>query len=217
MKVINEYTAKVDKLCSLHKQIEKLKAEAMELEGFFAVKAKSDLVNVKGKTVKYTGSEKNEICATTATSVNISNLGILKKILGKEGFEKFIKKEIKYSIKNAPVGRVFAGITRDEFVTEKPGDVIKEFCRQREIADSLTNKCKGDIHFEKDKQVLMELGGLSEENAEYFAYFFAEAVCGTEFGKIIGTGEYSNDFNKAVEELKKAVCTSVTEKIKVVY
>lgn len=217
MKVINDYAGKVDKLCLLHKQIAKLKAEALELEGFFAVKAKSDLVNVKGKTVKYTGSEKNEICATTATNVNINNLGILKKLLGKEGFERFIKKEIKYSIKSTPVGRVFAGIARDEFVSEKPAEVIKEFCRQREIAEALINKCKGDIHFEKDKQLLMELGGLSEENAEYFAYFFAEAVCGTEFKKIIGTGEYSNDFNKAVEELKKAVCTSLTEKIKVVY
>ena len=212
-----EISAKVDKLCTLQKQMAKLKKEADELSGFFTVQAKKDLGSSKCKSVKYAGSGANEITATTATSIELVHTGILKRVLGKEQYENLVKKEIKYSLKGAPNQRVLAGMVRDEYISSEPKDVINEFCMESTVAEALINKCRGDIHYEDDKKALMQIGGLSERNAEYFAYFISEAFTNESFKKLIAQGEYAEDVQGAVLELKKAVMAKATEKIKVSY
>ena len=210
-----EITSKVDKLCNLQKQMAQLKKEIDELSGFFTVKAKGDLECKKTKSVKYAGTGDNMVTATTSTTLELVHLGVLKKILGKDKYNEIVKKEITYSVKGAKHKRTLAGIANDEYIRSTPRDVISEFCKETGTSQALLNKCKGS--FEKDKKALMEIGGLSEDNAEYFAYFISEALTNNEFTDLISQGEYAENFEKAVNELKKSIIAVKTEKIKVTY
>lgn len=212
-----EIKSKVDELCSLQIQIATLKKKAEELSGYFTVKAKGDLECKKTKSISYAGTGGNLITATTATSLELIHTGILKKLLGKDKYNELVKKETTYSIKGAKHKRTLGGIACGEYIQTTPKEIIGEFCKETGTSQALLNKCKGGSKYESDKKALMEIGGLSEENAEYFAYFISEAFTTKEFKELIADGEYGNNFDKAVNELKKSVIAVKTEKIKVIY
>ena len=211
----DEIKAKVDKLCTLQKQIAMLKKEADELSGFFTVRAKGDLECKKTKSIKYAGTGNNMVTATTSTSLEIVHTGLLKKLLGKDKYDEVVKKEVTYSVKGAKHKRTLGGIANGEYIKSTAKEIIGEFCKETGTSQALLNKCKGS--FDKDKKALMDIGGLSEDNAEYFAYFISEAFTKDEFADLISQGKYGGDFDKAVHELKKSILAVKTEKIKVTY
>ena len=63
-----EIMTKVNKLCRIKQQIDELKKEAEEIEGYFLTLAEDALADTKLKTVKYPGADGNLVNASFSTS-----------------------------------------------------------------------------------------------------------------------------------------------------
>lgn len=206
--------AKVNRLCDIKRNIEALKKESEEIEGFFLKLAEDDLADTKLKTAKYSGDGVNTVSASYATTTKLLFPSVLKELLG-ESFKDVVKEEVKYTLTD-PGKRMLSGIFLRQYTPTTVQKIINEITEDFDTRAALMKKCRG-AKFETDKKALMSISGLGEEDAEHYAYFIAEAACWEQFAKLISLSKYKDNIELAIEKIDAAVLATENPKVEISY
>lgn len=175
---MDEITEKVRELSAVKAQIAKLTERKKELEAYFLERGSEDVIDTKYKSRTYAdvGSQA-AVTYTEAQSLEISAPNYLSEALGENVFKDIFKEEIKREIKpqSKEIERMLIGIFTGDYIKSTPQDVISQLPCDDKAKTALAKKLKG-AKFETDRDNLMKIGGLSEEDAGDYAYMYAEAV-----------------------------------------
>lgn len=175
---MDEIIEKVKELSAIKVQIAKLNERKKELEAYFLERGSEDVLDTKYKSRTYADEDSQAaVTYTEAQSLEITAPNYLEDALGKSVFEDIFKEEIKREIKpkNKEIERMLIGIFTEGFIKSSPEDVIAQLPCDEKARAALSKKLKG-AKFETDRNNLMKIGGLSEQDAGDYAYMFAEAV-----------------------------------------
>lgn len=175
---MDEITEKVRELSAVKTQIAALTERKKELEAYFLERGSEDVIDTKYKSRTY-ADEKSQaaVTYTEAQSLEIAAPNYLFETLGENVFKDIFKEEIKREIKpqNKEIERMIVGIFTGDYIKSTPAEVIAHLPCDDKARAALSKKLKG-AKFETDRDNLMKIGGLSEEDAGDYAYMFAEAV-----------------------------------------
>lgn len=175
---MTEIIEKVRELSRVKARIAELNERKKELEAYFLERGSEDVADTKYKSCTYAdeGSQA-AVTYTEAQSLEITAPNYLEKSLGENVFKDVFKEEIKREIKpkDKEIERMMIGIFTGGYIKSTPGEVIAQLPCDEKARAALAKKLKG-AKFETDRDNLMKIGGLSEQDAGDYAYMFAEAV-----------------------------------------
>lgn len=183
---MSEIIERVRELSHIKRQIANLTERKKELEAYFLERGSEDVTDTKYKSHTYADEDSQAaVTYTEAQTLEITAPNYLEKALGesvfKDIFEEKINREIKP--KNKEIERMLIGIFTEGFIKSSPNDVIAQLPCSDKAKAALAKKLKG-AKFETDRDNLMKIGGLSEEDAGDYAYMFAEAIVWQTFCRI---------------------------------
>lgn len=175
---MSEIIDKVKELSAVKAQIAELNERKKALEAYFLERGGEDVADTKYKSCTYADEESQAaVTYTEAQALEITAPNYLEKALGenvfKDIFTEVVKREIKP--KDKDIERMLIGIYTEGFIKSPPKDVIAQLPCDEKAKAALAKKLKG-AKFETDRDNLMKLGGLSEEDAGDYAFMYAEAV-----------------------------------------
>lgn len=214
MALINEIVTKADRLVEIKSDIDKLKKEQSEIEGFFLKLSDQDLKDTKLKTVSYFGTGKNKVIATMAESLKVTYPSFLKKIFG-DAYKDVITEETTYKL-SASAKRMLTGLWLKNYTKSTVGEVISQLPISEEIKVTVAKKVRG-INYETDKKNLISLCGFDEDSASDYAYLINEAAVWENFLKLmkINDKNLNEDLSEILTLIDGAVVVEETPKIKI--
>lgn len=206
-----ELKDRITKLCTLKKQVKEVQRQIGEEEAYFLKQAEKDLADSKRKSVTYSNGSGDSVTVTNAQEVKIIYPSYLAGIF-KGCYNDVVKEETSYKV-SAQIKRMLCGICTGEYVNEGLDEVIKEAAGGvNDVYAVLKKKIKG-VSFESDKANFKNLAGLSNEDAEAFAYYAAEAAVWDTLENIIKMNEVEIEPEYYIDKIKTACITE--EKLKV--
>lgn len=198
---------KIDRLADLREQQTKAKQEADIIEAELLKIAQEDLTNTKYKSVKYEGND-NKLQATVSETVKITLESLLPVIFG-TAYADMVKVTTKSEL-TAPAKRLIAGIWQGNYVSDTTvTDVITSMALDDKTAKLVSKKCKG-INYQKDIDNLITIVGMTEQQAEEYAYMLMEANVWQQFDTICQVNGINTDEARA-ELMKKIQAAFVVE------
>lgn len=211
----DEIAGKIDRLAKINDEITKLEQEADTIEADLLKTAQEDLANTKYKSVKYEGTT-SKLQATVSESVKITLESLLPQIFGAV-YSDMVKVTTKSEL-TAPAKRLIAGIWQGNFVADTSvNEVITSMHLDEKTMKLVAKKCKG-INYQKDIDNLITITGMSEPQAQEYAYLLMESAIWQQFKTICDVNNV--DTQEAMDELMKkiqaAFVVEVTPKISIV-
>ena len=202
------YEDKVRELAQVNADLAALKARKSELEGWFLIAGDADLMNSKSKSICYqTEDNSSSVTYTQAQKLTLESPTYLKKLFG-DVFPDIIEEhnEPTYKVKSAAIERMLIGLYTGSYTKATPTDVISQLPCTAEEKAALTKKLKG-ANFETDVKNLMDIGGLTEDDASDYAYLYAEAVVYDTFLRVL---HMSGADDAAIDEYIKGITVAVS-------
>lgn len=132
---------KVDRLIEIKQEMERLKQEAAQIEGFFLKAAETDLANTKLKTVEYAGHG-GKVVATMAQSLKTVYPTFLKQVFG-AAYSDVVTEETKYKI-NAAATRMLSGLWLKNYSEMRVQDVVNQIETDEKTKAALLKKAEGN-------------------------------------------------------------------------
>lgn len=172
----------IDKLADIKSQITALTAEKEKIEGELILASKHDLENTKYKSIHYTSGNGNSITATIAESLKLTYPSLLKRIFG-SAYADAVREETKYTL-TAAAKRMLIGVWTGAYVKQTVNDAIAQLPVDDNTRKKLAKKLKG-ASYETDKRSLINLGGLSEQDAAEYAYLISEAAVWQSYSTLL--------------------------------
>ncbi len=212
----NNIAPLVDKYAKWDKQIEDGKKETNKIKAEIQNVAVKELGNSKLKQVKYWGNDSNCATATTTESVKLISIAYLKQVIPEEILNDFVKLDTDYKMSDA-FKKILAPLCLGNYVEQRVLDVIGQMPLNDDHKTLAKKKLKGN--WEKDKDFLISIG-VSDNDAEHWAYFIAEAAAWEKILhllKVAGYKEGTFEFDEALSDLKKAVIVEENLKIGIEY
>ncbi|GAB2022097.1 hypothetical protein RyT2_11710 [Pseudolactococcus yaeyamensis] len=203
-----EISQKVARLKAVTDEMAELKAESEKLKVWFEELAEVELANSKFKTARYLADD-IKVTVTNAETPKILADKVIMKLLG-ETPDKYATSEMSYSYKK-PLKDLLVAVVKNSFVKQSESSIIAGLSDDGTTRSLLGKKLRGN--FEKDKQVLMAVLGMSDSEASDTAYLFEEAHNYKIFNAFLADVGFDGDFDDLVERLKAAVI--VEDKLKV--
>ena len=205
---------KVDRLVAIQKQTEELKNEKELLEAELLKSFEADTENTKLKTVKYLGSF-GEASVTMADSVKLTLPTLLREVL-KKGYSDLVKEEVKYTLTEPAKRMLVAVYNRELFRGMSFSEAIDKLPCDDKAKKSLMKKLKG-AKFETDVKNLVKIGGLSEEDAQDYAYMLREIKDWELFSKLMALNGVTSEaaIEGVMTDIDGAVVSERTPKITV--
>lgn len=206
----------IDRMAEIKEQSDALDNEYDNLQAQLLVEAEKALTDTKNKSVSWTSDSNNSASVTVSDTVSVVAGELLEDIFGKV-FPSMAEKKITYTLK-APAKRILSAIWNGEYCEGSVADVIQSLNCEEKTKQVLMKKVKG-ISFEKDKQNLMKIAGLSETEASDTAYLINEAsawenIC--TFVKVNHDGKISPEIlNDIVTKVNASVNVSRDMKAKI--
>lgn len=204
-----EIKAKVDEYAGLSAKQAETKSRMDELKGFFEALATEDLKDTKLKTVAYWGSNNAKVVVGNSATVKPVSMTMVKELFGRL-YDDFVKEETTYKM-TEPGKRLLSLAFLGEYTEGSLDDVITQISGDDKIRQTLKKKLKGK--FDRDKDTLMKLAGLSEQEASDWAYLAAEVINWEWLTQILAAARWDGTTEKAIEHIRTAVM--VDEGIKV--
>lgn len=210
-----EYSDKVKELSEVKAQLAALNAKKSELEAWFLTAGNEALKDSKSKSISYQSESGSSVTYTQAQKLTLEAPAFLKEVLG-DVFPDFIeeKNEPTYKVKSTAIERMLIGLYTGDYIKTKPSEVIAQLPCSTEQKSILAKKLKG-ANFETDVKNLIEIGGLTEQNASDYAYLFAEAVVYDTFIRLMKLSGNENRADEYIECISVAVSVDDTTKITV--
>lgn len=203
---------KIDRMAQLKENISELKSEYDQNEAEVLKQFSEDIENTKLKTIRYEGVNA-VIDATMADKVTVTYPTILKKIFG-DVYKDLVTEKTTYEL-TAPAKRMLAAIYNREIVCDMSFEqAIDSLPCTEKAKRALTKKIKG-AKFDSDKKNLIKIGGIDEENADAYAYFFNEIINWEQFLRLLSvSGITSEDKIKEImRDIDGAIVAEKTPKI----
>jgi len=208
-----EIQSKVDRLVQIKNEMEKLKAEQNELEGFFLKLCDNDLKNTKLKTVAYSGTSANRVTATMANNLKPVYPSFFREIFG-SAYSDAVTEEIKYKL-SAPASRMLVNLWQKSYTKMTVEEVIQQLPCDAESKTALGKKLKG-ANFKTDVKSLMAIAGFSRADAEQYAYFIAEAATWENFLQLAKINKRSErEMKEMLDTINSAIVVEETPKIQI--
>lgn len=208
---VAEVKRKVDRLVELTREQQCIKQEMDELKAFFENQATDDLKDTKKKTIEYWGSHNTKIVVSNSGTVKPVSMTMVKKFMG-DVFGDFVKEETTYKM-TEPCKRLFTMMFLGNFTEGSLEETIKAITTDEKIQKTLKKKLKGK--YEKDTKTLMELAGLSEQEASDWAYLTAEIINWEWMMQVLKAAEWQGTPKEAVEIIKAAIIVDEGMKVTV--
>lgn len=205
---------KIDRLSEIKKQMTELKAESDRLEGEIILECREELENTKYKTLTKHTDNGSTATVTLAETLKIVYPSILKSIFG-AAFDDLVKVETKYII-SAAGKRMLAGIWTGRYIRQSLDGAVKQLPVDEKTRQKLAKKLKG-AKFDTDKKNLINLGGLSEQDASEYAYLIAEAAIWQQFETLLRLNGVTdtNEINKIINLIDTAMIVDETPKVSI--
>lgn len=204
-----EIQKKVDALAEITREMEALKVEAEELKTFFEKDATDRLKDSKEKSVTYWGSDKAKVVVQTAEAVKPVAMSVLRQVLG-EVYNDFVKEEVKYTFVN-PNKTLLANMFTGAFVESNMIDEIKKITDDPKTQSLLVKKLKGK--YEQDKNNLIKLVGLGEQEASDTAYLIQEVMTYEKLMQIKNAVDWKGTFDEMLAKVKASLIVDETIKV----
>lgn len=211
---MNEVVEKVKELSRIKADIAKLSDRKKELEAYFLERGGVDVADTKFKSTVYADPESQAaVTYTEAQALSVAFPEYLKKALG-EVFGDIFSVEVKTEVKpkSKDIERMLIGMYTGNYTKAAPAEVIAQLPCGDKAKAALAKKLKG-AKFETDRDNLVKLGGLSEQDASDYAYLYAEAVVWQTFRNLV---EMSGaDEEKLLNSINHGVAVDSSTKIAV--
>lgn len=208
----SEIAKKVDELSKWASLAEEAKKEIEKLKGEFQKLGVEELNDKKIKQVEFWGSNNAKVVVTCSESLKVVSHTFLNQTLGSI-LKDFAKEETNYKY-SEPFKRILTAVFQGTYVEQSMDDVISQVTGDDKTQKALKKKLKGN--WEKDVETLKNLAGLSQQDAEHYAYFAQEAANYEKIVQLLETAGHkkgSPTFDIALQALRNAVV--VEEGIKV--
>lgn len=211
---MTETAKKVFELCCLKSEADKIKKQIDMLEGYFLKLAEERLRDTKTKSITFMDGLGNKVTATMAANLKVIYPTFLKKIFG-DCYKDVVKEEITYKVSD-PAKRMLSGLSLKNYIEMPVAEVISGISTDDTVRKVLAKKVKG-INFEKDKTNIMEIAGVSEEDASDYAFFVSEAAVWESFTRLMKVKETmtEEEIAEIIDIIDGAVITEETPKIKI--
>ena len=198
----------IDRMAAIKEQAKLLDDEYDSLQAQLLIEAEQELSDTKSKSVSWTSGSSNSASVTISDTVSVVAGELLEDIFGKV-FPSMAERKVTYTLK-APAKRILSAIWHSEYCEGSVADVIGSLDCDDKTKKVLAKKVKG-ISFEKDKQNLMKLAGLSETEASDTAYLVNEAAAWENICTFI---KVNND-GRITPEILKDIITKVNASVNV--
>jgi hypothetical protein len=208
----SEIQGKVDRLVQIKGEIEKLKVEQDEIEGFFLKLCDTDLKNTKLKTVAYPGTSANRVTATMSENLKQVYPSFFKQIFG-SAYSDAVTEETKYKL-SAPASRMLVNLWQKSFTKMTVEQVIQQLPCDDTVKAALKKKLKG-ANFKTDVKSLTAIAGFSQADAEQYAYFVSEAATWESFLQLMKVNKKDSEaeMKDVLETINSAIVVEETPKI----
>lgn len=203
---------KVDEIVKWSNLASECKRELDKLKGEFQKFGLEEMSDKKLKQVEFWGSNNAKVVVTTSESLKVVSHTFLLQTLDYV-LKDFAKENTTYEY-SAPFKRILTAICQGAYVEESLDNAISQVTTDEKTKKALHKKLKGN--WEKDIETLKILVGLSQVDAEHYAYFIQEII---NYEKIVnlleaaGHHKDTQDFAIALKAIRHAVV--VEEGIKV--
>ncbi len=208
----SEIQGKVDRLVRIKGEMEKLKAEQDEIEGFFLKLCDADLKNTKLKTVAYSGTSANRVTATMSENLKQIYPSFFREIFG-SAYSDAVTEETKYKL-SAPATRMLTNLWQKSYTKMTVEQVIQQLPCDDAAKTALKKKLKG-ANFKTDVKNLVALAGFSQADAEQYAYFISEAATWESFLQLMKVNKKNSEseMKDVLDTINSAVVVEETPKI----
>lgn len=210
----NEIIEKVNRLCTLKNEAQKIKDEVDELEGYFLKLSEQGLADTKLKSILFSGDGVNKVTATMASNLKVIYPSFLKKVFG-DCYGDVVTEETTYKI-SAPAKRMLQGLYLKNYSKVTVLEVLKQISTDEKTLKVLLKKVKG-INFQTDKKAIIDIAGISDQDAQHYAYFVSEAAVWESFTKLLKVNDNLTDeqIEETLSLIDGAVVAEETPKITV--
>lgn len=208
----SEIQGKVDRLVQIKSEMEKLKMEQDEIEGFFLQLCDSDLKNTKLKTVAYSGTSANRVTATMSENLKQVYPSFFRQIFG-SAYSDAVTEETKYKL-SAPASRMLVNLWQKSYTQMTVDQVIQQISCDDTVKAALKKKLKG-ANFKTDVKNLIAIAEFSQADAEQYAYFVSEAATWESFLQLmkINKRDSEADMKDVLNTINSAIVVEETPKI----
>ena len=193
----------IDQLTTIKSKITELTAEKEKLEAEIIFASSKDLENTKYKTVTYASEQGNKVTATIAETLKLTYPTLLKKIFG-AAYSDAVKEETKYTL-TTPAKRMLTKVWTGSYIKQSL-DAIAKLPVDDTIRKKLAKKLKG-ANFETDKKNLINIGNLSEQEANEYAYLISEAAVWQSYSTLLELNGITSDSD--IAEITKLIDTAM--------
>lgn len=199
----------VDEYAELTQRAAEIKERMEYLKGCFEKRAVNDLQDTKLKSATYWGNCNRRVLVTTSESVKPVSVTMIRKVLGRVAPD-FVKEETNVKLTD-PCKRLLGMVFQGGYTEGNLDDTIKAITADEKIQKTLKKKLKG--RWEKDKDILKNIAGLSEKEASDWAYLAAEVINWGWLAQVLKAGGWEGTTDEAIQIIKAAVI--VDESLKV--
>lgn len=201
----DEIYTKLTELGRLTRLQEDTKVKIDSLKSWFERHATQELADTKEKTWEISDTL-TSLSVGSSSTVKIISPELLKKIFGPLSKD-LIEEKTTANLKDA-VKSTLASMFLGEYIQQNPANVINQITSDPAEQKTLQKKLKGN--YTKDKQVLISLLNISDDDAAYYAYMYAEAKVWSRWKQYTAESQLSE--NELLEKLSAAII--VDESIK---
>jgi hypothetical protein len=190
--------AVIDRMAEISSAKKLLNEEYDRLQAMLLLEAEKELTDTKLKSVSWTSSDNNTASVTISDTVSVVAGELLQSIFGAV-YPSMVEQKTTYTLK-APAKRILSAIWHGEYCEGSVAEIISNLSCDDKSKRVLLKKIKG-ISFDKDKNNLMTLAGLSETEASDMAYLINEAAAWENictFIKVNNNGQINDNILKDI-------------------
>lgn len=204
-----DINAVIDRMAEISTLKKALSDEYDDLQAKLLIEAEKELTDTKLKSVSWSSANKNTASVTISDTVSVVAGELLPSIFG-DVYPSMVEQKTTYTLK-APAKRILSAIWHREYCKGSVLEIISSLHCDDKAKKVLLKKVKG-ISFDKDKQNLMKIAGLSETEASDTAYLINEAAAWENictFVKVNNDNQISDDIlNEVITKVNAAVNVS---------
>ncbi len=205
---MDNMNAVIDRMAEINAQKKALAEEYDMLQAKLLVEAEKELTDTKRKSVSWTSSSNNTAAVTISDTVSVVAGELLQSIFGTV-YSSMVEQKTTYTLK-APAKRILSAIWHREYCEGSVLGIISSLNCDDKAKRVLLKKVKG-VNFDKDKQNLIKIAGLSETEASDTAYLINEAAAWENICTFVKV----NNENQISDEILSDVITKVNAAVNV--
>lgn len=203
-KLVNEYAMLVSQQEAITRRIDEIKAE-------FEQMAADELRDTKTKTATYWGHHNSRVTVTETGTVKLVSAYMLAGLLGPLAGD-FITTKTTHNM-TEPCKRLLGMVCQGNYTEGSLEQLIGNITQDDAVATALRKKLKG--RYEKDKATIMQLAGLSEEDASTWAYLAAEVINYEWLAQVLRAAGWSGSIDDAVKIIRAAAIVDESVKVSI--